>query len=495
MSNKTQKVENTSTQQLDPRMASYLFGSDSNGQMSNYVPKDMPGLFASAMELYNKGPAEYYSGDTYAGLNDTQKGALSSLLDYYKSPESMAGADAAKSLGGALVNQPGTTFDRFSALPQLDKSNQITAPTMAQPAPIQAASVGTSGVDWKTAIQNTLKGEVNNPYLSQISGNIGRSASDNYLRNIAPQISGGAQLAGQFGGSRHGVVEANALRDLNRGVSDSVANLYGSAYENAQNAKNASALALSGQESGERVSQAQISQQAALAQAQIQAQKDMANAQLAYQAQRDNQLASLQLGGLALQDKIGTGNLNLAADNQNTNQQLAGVGLLQQASQQPVTNAQGVLGIGALQQQEAQNQINADKARWDYGQNAGWQNLNNISGLLTGNATLGASQTGTQGQFYNPTMQWMGALGGMVNAAGGASGIAAAMSDKRVKKDIQRIGETSKGFPLYLFRYLWDSANESPRIGVMAQDVEQTMPEAVITRPDGVKTVNYAMVM
>lgn len=408
--------QNTKTDPWDG-LKPYLIGLDGK-----------TGIMPEAERLFKEATPEYFKGNSYAGLNDVQNGAIGKLLDYYNSPASMAGANAATTLGNGLLDKNAMTFNgasTFNALPQLSKENQITAPTVAQTNPVQAASVGTSGVDWKTAIQNTLKGEVNNPYLSEISGNIGRSASDNYLRNIAPQISGGAQLAGQFGGSRHGVVEANALRDLNRGVSDSVANLYGSAYENAQNAKNASALALSGQESGERVSQAQLAQQAALAQAQIQAQQAMQQAQLDYQAQRDNQLGALSLGDLAIRDKLGTGNLNLNAgglnlnaDNQNFNQQLAGVGLLQQAAQQPITNAQGALGIGGLQQQNAQGQINADMDRWNFNQTLPWQNLQNYAGLVTGAG--GRYGEGTMGQKgFNWSMDFADAAKQGAKAFGG----------------------------------------------------------------------------
>lgn len=510
----------TTSTQLNPVMQSYLFGSGSDGQPKPN-PQGVNGYFSDAYNLYQQGAPKYFEGNTYAGFNPAMANAIGGLENYYQSPQSMAGANAASSLGNSVLGKSSMQVDPFSsgqnfsgaqtfnALPSMAPGQQVKSPTIAPATQIAPASVGSSGVDWKTAMNDTLKGEVNNPYLAQLSANIGRSTSDNYLRNIAPQISSGAQLAGQFGGSRHGVVEANALRDLNRGVSDSVTNLYGNAYNNAQTAKNSAALSLSGQESGERVSQAQIAQQAALAQAQIQAQKEMAQAQMDYQAQRDNQLAALQLGGLAIQDKLGTGNLNLnsdelalrgtlgagdlnlRADNQNFNQQAAGVGLLQQAAQQPVANAQGLLGIGALQQQNTQNQINADKARWDYNQSAPWQNLSNYGGLLTGSANLGATSTQSTPYNYNPTMQTIGALGSLAQAAGP---FAAMMSDRRIKKDIQQIGLTEKGIPLYLFRYQWDSQNESPRVGVMAQDVEQVMPEAVIEH-NGIKMVNYGMVM
>lgn len=405
------------------------------------------GIMPEAERLYKEATPEYFKGDAYAGLNDVQNGAIGKLLDYYGSPASMAGANAATTLGNSLLGKKADQFSdgdsnkfngeaKFTALPQLDQKNMISAPSMAPTATIAPVSVGSSGVDWKTAMQSALRGEINNPYLSEISGNIGRTASDNYLRNIAPQISGGAQLAGQFGGSRHGVVEANALRDLNRGVSDSVSNLYGGAYADAQAAKNASALALSNQESSERVTQAQLAHQAAMAQAQLQAQKDMEQARLDYQAQHDNQLGALQLGELAIRDKQATGNLNLtaddqsmrnqlglgslnlAADNQAYNQNLAGVGLLQQASQQPIINAQGALGIGALQQQNSQNQINADMDRWNFNQTLPWQNLQNYAGLVTGaGGRYGEGSMGQKG--FNWSMDFADAAKQGAKAFGG----------------------------------------------------------------------------
>jgi len=99
---------------------------------------------------------------------------------------------------------------------------------------------------------------------------------------------------------------------------------------------------------------------------------------------------------------------------------------------------------------------------------------------------------------YNADGGWFGPVGGatldLATAAAGSIGGAAAASDRRLKKDVQEIGKTESGLPLYLFRYLWDSENESPRIGVMAQDVLEVMPDAVLTRPDGFLMVDYARI-
>lgn len=65
-------------------------------------------------------------------------------------------------------------------------------------------------------------------------------------------------------------------------------------------------------------------------------------------------------------------------------------------------------------------------------------------------------------------------------------------SDRRLKEDIDRVGMMNDGTPVYSYRY---KGTTRKHIGVMAQDVEETMPEAVQELwPGGPKAVNYDMV-
>jgi hypothetical protein len=63
-------------------------------------------------------------------------------------------------------------------------------------------------------------------------------------------------------------------------------------------------------------------------------------------------------------------------------------------------------------------------------------------------------------------------------------------SDIRLKRDIYVVGATPDGLKLYSFRY---NGDEETFVGVMAQDVLEVMPEAVVTRADGFYAVDYAM--
>jgi hypothetical protein len=69
-------------------------------------------------------------------------------------------------------------------------------------------------------------------------------------------------------------------------------------------------------------------------------------------------------------------------------------------------------------------------------------------------------------------------------------------SDLRVKESIIRIGTHPLGFGLYLFDYkpaFRDECGHGRQFGVMAQEVEVVMPEAVCVHPDGYMAVDYEM--
>lgn len=66
-----------------------------------------------------------------------------------------------------------------------------------------------------------------------------------------------------------------------------------------------------------------------------------------------------------------------------------------------------------------------------------------------------------------------------------------ALSDERLKTDLIYMGR----HPLGVTRYQWQWKDGSGYgVGVIAQDVAEVMPEAVLTGPDGFLRVNYAMI-
>jgi hypothetical protein len=63
-------------------------------------------------------------------------------------------------------------------------------------------------------------------------------------------------------------------------------------------------------------------------------------------------------------------------------------------------------------------------------------------------------------------------------------------SDVRLKQDVDAVGSLAEGLPLYSFKYLWD---DTEYVGVMAQDVLEVCPDAVLLGEDGYYRVDYAM--
>lgn len=81
------------------------------------------------------------------------------------------------------------------------------------------------------------------------------------------------------------------------------------------------------------------------------------------------------------------------------------------------------------------------------------------------------------------------ALGGWAQA--GFPGLAAGLaliSDRRLKTDIERIGDDPRGWGVFSFRYVWGPERF---IGYMADEVEPIRPDAVVTGPDGFKAIRY----
>ena len=78
--------------------------------------------------------------------------------------------------------------------------------------------------------------------------------------------------------------------------------------------------------------------------------------------------------------------------------------------------------------------------------------------------------------------------------ASGMAGLGAAAifaSDRRLKKNLKRLGTSLMGLPVYAFDYIWGGDRQ---VGVMAQDVIKVIPEAVHTDEDGYMAVDYGMI-
>jgi hypothetical protein len=217
-----------------------------------------------------------------------------------------------------------------------------------------------------------------------------------------------------------------------------------------------------------------------------------------------------------------------------------------QASQQLYSQLMGVAGLqnqavaqnqnAALQQQQAQNaaqaqQFNQALQGAQFGNTAAQQALqqqlglynqplNQISALMSGsqvqmpqfqgytgaNVAAAPIMAGAQAQDQAAMQRYNAAQTGANSLTGGLFGLGASVlgggagsfgaqlgnsifsSDRRLKSNIERVGT----HPLGIGIYEYDIFDRRER-GVMAQEVEQVMPSAVIEHPSGFKMVNYGL--
>ncbi len=137
--------------------------------------------------------------------------------------------------------------------------------------------------------------------------------------------------------------------------------------------------------------------------------------------------------------------------------------------------------VGDYKTNLAQQQIDADRTKYDYNANKDSAALQRYMELIQGN--YGGTQQQSNPYYRNSAGGTLGTIG---QVAGTAASLASLFSDINLKENIIPVG-TENGHNIYEFNY---KGLPERWIGVMAQDVIKTHPEAVGDR-DGYKTVNY----
>jgi hypothetical protein len=179
-------------------------------------------------------------GDTgYTGPYVTNQQANSILGQNYSAPnnDSISFSDPGQvfptlNYGGASTPSPAPTGGAVFG---------GTSPSAGIPMPKNPVTQGSGAVFGGTATNGGASGvggisgytAGQNPYLQQMGDALVQQNTQNFNRNVMPRIASQAMAAGGYGGSRQGVVEANAMNDLNMGNANALASLYGNGYNTA----------------------------------------------------------------------------------------------------------------------------------------------------------------------------------------------------------------------------------------------------------------------
>lgn len=158
-------------------------------------------------------------------------------------------------------------------------------------------------------------------------------------------------------------------------------------------------------------------------------------------------------------------------------------GLLSGLQQQFLANQGAGIGASGSALDAANNGANAVLSAEQIRRNTPIQSLGLLANIGIPIAGLGSQSSGTSTTVNSPsTLQKIGQGVGIASSlfGGGQSGVLPAafkfISDRNAKDDIARVGWLNDGTPVYRFRYKGDQRFQ---IGLMAQDIEQRVPEAV----------------
>lgn len=203
-----------------------------------------------------------------------------------------------------------------------------------------------------------------------------------------------------------------------------------------------------------------------------------------------------QLGAANTLNNVGTGmaNTNLASANQ--------MGNLGQAQQSTgIAGANAMFNAGTQQQQLQQQQLTEayqnfmNQANWPYqGLNMRIASTaNSPYQVPTANLAPSSASAANLGAFASAA----GGLGNLLSGSGGSgagSVYGGTPSDRRLKKNIKKVGELENGIPFHIFNYVWELDSDRPWLGVMADEVLEKIPNAVRQDEHGYMMVNYSMV-
>lgn len=159
---------------------------------------------------------------------------------------------------------------------------------------------------------------------------------------------------------------------------------------------------------------------------------------------------------------------------------LQAAGMMGQVSNQMMQPLDYLRDVGSEQQQLEQARIQADVIRDQQAKTSELQALQDYLALSTGAGSMFGVQSSTQRQ--SP---------GLLGVAGlGLQAAPLMFSDRRLKTDIKRVGQTDDGLPIYTYRY---KIGGPVQMGVMADEVEAVNSDAVSV-VDGFKAVDYGAI-
>lgn len=397
-----------------------------------------PGAFAPQTSGLQKQAFDAAAGLKNSGYLDQAGGALGGL----------------KNVGAQQVGADQISSQQVSATPW----SSVDA---------EAASLLDGGLD---RYYNPFKDQITNPVLNDYDEQAG-------MTRAAQAAAAGRNKS--FQGSRYGIQEAATEGQLARGRAATEGGLLSDMFKHS--------TSLASDDSGRRqqvnLANAAAANAAAQSNASMSLQASLANQGSALTAAQSNQGANLSAGQSNQGATLQADQANQAAQLQRA-QQLAALGQTEGSESRANLGLQAGLG-GVLTDQE--NAARQYPIQFQGQMGALLQGLNPsdyIGRTIDSSGTGSGTMTGTSSQTTKSNPSLFEGLGQAAQIAAMFAG-----SDRRLKRDIETVGFDAKGRRWVMFSYLWEPMKRV--LGVIAQEVRRTDPEAVMADADGYLMVNY----
>jgi hypothetical protein len=354
---------------------------------------------------------------------------------------------------------------------------------LAGPVTAQQAGLSTLGGTNLSQYMNPYTQSVINATLPIMQQNLGLSQD---------QQQNAANSSGAFGGSRQAIQQGVTQAQGALGMGQMAAQLNQANFAQAQAAGEFD-VGQANQMGQFNAGQANTANLADMAAANTQAQFNagQGNAQSQFNAAQANQVGLANMAAANQMGQFNTGAQNTAALANQAAQQnqgglnlqaSSGLGALGNAAQaQQLQNFGEQTTAGGMEQQQAQNEINANMAAFQQAQQYPYQQL----GVLQSALGMTPYETAQQGQSTTQTQSspnYLQAATSGLQMLGGLSGFG---SDRRLKTDITKIGRHPSGINIHAYRYKGDPKSYPKVVGPMAEDVAKKFGPAAVAKIPG----------
>ena len=362
-------------------------------------------------------PFQTYGGEFVAPVNSQQQAGIAGVNQEANAAQPYYGA-ATSAIGAAQ-----SAADPLNAAAAGVAGNAInsTQPINNQALGLASASAGAvNPSDLNAASINKYL----SPYLGDVLGSESALLNQNNQQQQAGQL-GTAIQSGAFGGDRTGIAAANLEQQQNLANANIYSGILNTGYNNAlQTAQQQQGVGLAAGQANRAALGAAGSELAGIGQTQF----------------GEGITGANTVAGLG-QTAYGEG--------ANTANTLSGIGTAAQTA--GLQGAQAQIGAGTLEQQTQQAQDTAQYNQFLQQQSYPFQVDQFLANIAEGTGALSGSTTTTQqpGGFF---------------------------SDERLKEDMEPIGKTFDGQPIYRYKMKGDKRDQ---IGLSAQEVEKKHPSAV----------------